>query len=156
MAERAIAWVPLLGIATPMWRTARQYEEAERAAWIERSMERLATLLPTAHARGVPILAGTDWFPEVTVADEIRALAACGLPAEVALAAGSWAARAWLGEPGIEDGAPADLVVYRSDPRLGLDVLETPALILLGGRRVDPGVVRVRPRRLTWADKSRA
>ena len=53
----------------------------------------------------------------MTVADEIRELHALGLPVEEALAAGSWAARAWLGEPAIEDGAPADLVLYAADPR---------------------------------------
>src|SRR5262249_42710351 len=154
MAACRIAWVPLLGIATPMWRTARQYQEPERAAWIERSMARLPALLALAHQGGVAIFAGTDWFPEVTVADEIRALHSTGLTGEAALAAGSWATRAWLGEPGIEDGAPADLVVYRADPRRSLTVLDEPALIMIAGRRVQTGTVRVRPRPLSWAERA--
>jgi imidazolonepropionase-like amidohydrolase len=154
MAARGIAWAPLLGIATPMWRTARRYEEAERVDWIERCMDRLATLLPLAQRRGAVLLAGTDWFPEVTVADEVAALHACGVSATAALAAGSWAARRWLGEPDIEDGAPADLVVYRDDPRSSLEALQHPALILIGGHRTDPAMARIRPRRLRWTERS--
>jgi imidazolonepropionase-like amidohydrolase len=153
MAARRTAWVPLLGIATPMWRTARRFEQPDRAAWIESSMDRLSALLPLAHARGVPIFAGTDWFPEITIADEIRALHAAGLSVESALAAGSWAARAWLGDAGLEDGAPADLVIYRSDPRLGLDALDQPVLAMIGGRRVDVTAARLRPTRLAWTDR---
>ncbi|MCU1607697.1 MAG: Amidohydrolase, partial [Modestobacter sp.] len=66
--------------------------------------------------------------------DEIRALHAAGLPAEAALAAGSWAARTWLGLPGIEEGAPADLVVYDRDPRADLDALQSPQRTVLRGR----------------------
>ena len=150
MAARGVAWIPLLGIAAAMWRTACRDGEPERAAWVEESMSRLATLLPLAHRRGVAIFAGTDWFPEVTVADEIRELHGRGLPASDALAAGAWRARAWLAEPGIEDGAPADLVLYDADPRAALDVLERPSLIVIGGRAVDPRGARVRPQRLAW------
>ncbi len=46
------------------------------------------------------------------VASEIALLRDAGLPAAAALAAGSWAARTWLGLPGLEEGAPADLVVF--------------------------------------------
>lgn len=154
MAARGVAWVPLLGIATPMWDAARRYEQPARQSWIETSMQRLRTLIPLAHRQGVAIFAGTDWFPEVTIADEIHALHTWGLPLEAALAAGSWLPRRWLGEPGIEDGAPADLVVYRSDPRRSLDTLEQPALILVAGCHVAPGSARVRPRRLGWDERA--
>jgi imidazolonepropionase-like amidohydrolase len=53
-----------------------------------------------------------------------------------ALAAGSWRARAWLGLGGIEEGAPADLVVYDADPRADLQVLRAPSRIVLRGRVV--------------------
>ncbi len=150
MARKGVAWIPLLGIAAAMWRTACRDGETARAAWVEESMQRLATLLPLAHRHGVAIFAGTDWFPEVTIADEIRELHGRGLAASDALAAGSWRARAWLGEPGIEDGAPADLVLYDADPRTALDVLERPSLILIAGRVVDPRGARIRPQRLAW------
>jgi imidazolonepropionase-like amidohydrolase len=93
-----------------------------------------------AHALGVRILAGTDagMTPHGVVAQEIRLLHAFGLPARDALAAGSWESRTYLGLPGIEVGARADLVVFPDDPREDLSVLDHPSLILLGGRTVGP------------------
>jgi imidazolonepropionase-like amidohydrolase len=60
-----------------------------------------------------------------------------GMSGEQALAAGSWAAREWLGVPGeLTPGAPADLVVYDEDPRQDPRVLDRPRLIVLRGRVV--------------------
>jgi imidazolonepropionase-like amidohydrolase len=56
-----------------------------------------------------------------------------------ALGAASWAARRWLGRPGLQVGDRADLVVYRSDPRADLEVLREPALVMLRGRPVHAG-----------------
>jgi imidazolonepropionase-like amidohydrolase len=95
--------------------------------------------LRAAYEASVPIYAGSDAGGGVEhgrVADEIRALHAAGLPAEQALAAGSWAARSWLGLPGLVDGAPADLIVYPADPRKDLRVLAGPTRVLLRGRVV--------------------
>jgi imidazolonepropionase-like amidohydrolase len=89
----------------------------------------------------VPVFAGTDaggGIDHGTIADEVRALHAAGLPREAALAAGSWAARSWLGLPGLVEGAEADLVVYAGDPRVDLDELARPQLTLLRGRVVTP------------------
>jgi imidazolonepropionase-like amidohydrolase len=55
-----------------------------------------------------------------------------------ALGAASWAARAWLGRPAVELGAPADLVVYRDDPRTDPAALRHPELVLLRGRPYRP------------------
>ena len=66
--------------------------------------------------------------------DEIAALRTVGLSGARALAAASWAARDWLGVPGLVPGASADLLVTRSDPRLDPDTLRHPALLLLRGR----------------------
>jgi imidazolonepropionase-like amidohydrolase len=85
------------------------------------------------------VFAGTDAGGSLghgLIADEVRALHEAGLPAEAALAAASWSARAWLGLPCIEEGAPADVVVYDADPRADLDVLAGPGLTLLRGRLV--------------------
>jgi imidazolonepropionase-like amidohydrolase len=92
-----------------------------------------------AFEAGVPVFAGTDaggGIEHGRIAEEVRALAAAGLPAESALGAASWAARSWLGLPCIEEGAPADVVVYDADPRADLDVLARPVLTLLRGRLV--------------------
>jgi imidazolonepropionase-like amidohydrolase len=94
----------------------------------------------TAFEAGVPIYVGTDAGGNVAhgrVVDEIRALHAAGLPAEDALAAGSWKGRAWLGLPsGLEEGSPADLVVYAADPRKDMSTLATPQRVVLRGRVV--------------------
>lgn len=65
-------------------------------------------------------------------------LAGAGLTPEAAIGAASWDARRFLGLPLIEEGAPADLVAFRSDPRERLDELAHPALIILDGTVVHP------------------
>jgi imidazolonepropionase-like amidohydrolase len=85
------------------------------------------------------VFAGTDAGGGIAhgrVADEVRALSAAGLPVVDALAAASWGARAWLGLPCIEEGAPADVVVYDTDPRTDLDTLRRPQRMILRGRVV--------------------
>ena len=80
------------------------------------------------------MFAGTDAGGGIAhgrLADEIRALAAAGHPDP--LGAASWNARPWLGRPGLEVGAQADLVVYRRDPRQDWSELDAPELIMLRG-----------------------
>ncbi|HVQ96963.1 MAG TPA: amidohydrolase family protein [Mycobacteriales bacterium] len=92
-----------------------------------------------AHQAGVPVFAGTDAGGGIghgRIVDEIRALHAAGLPAPAALAAGSWSARNWLGLPALTEGAPADLIAFRTDPRCDLATLHTPTLTILRGRRI--------------------
>lgn len=136
MARRRIAWTPMLGIAAPMLRGAEQARDLRQAAWIRDTLARMNTLLPAAHARGVTVLAGTDWFPSVTLVDEVTALHRHGLAPTAALAAASSAARAFLGAPDLVEDAPADLVLFRDDPREDLRRLAKPARIVLRGRVV--------------------
>ena len=70
------------------------------------------------------------------IADEIAELEVAGLTAHQALGAGCWDARSWLGAQGIEEGAPADLVVYSEDPRGNPDVLAKPMRVILRGTPV--------------------
>ena len=137
MAARGVALVPTLTIlpALPelvesLGLTAAARAEALAAARRHPEMARRAA------AAGVLVLAGTDagMGPHGRVRGEIRDLRAAGLSAESALAAGSWVARRFLGLPGLEEGAPADLVAYPHDPRQDLEVLAQPALRLLAGR----------------------
>ncbi|MFC6162975.1 amidohydrolase family protein [Kribbella jiaozuonensis] len=94
--------------------------------------------LRDAFDAGVPVYAGTDAggvLGHGLVAQEIQALTGIGLSGEQALAAGSWAARAWLGAPSeLQPGDPADLVVYDDDPRANPAVLTHPRLIALRGQ----------------------
>jgi imidazolonepropionase-like amidohydrolase len=85
---------------------------------------------------GVVVLAGTDSQPHGRVVDEVRALAAAGMRPHDALGAASWAAREYLGLPGLVPGAPADAVVYARDPRSDLDQLTAPLAVVLRGKRV--------------------
>jgi hypothetical protein len=70
----------------------------------------------------------------IQVAREIGWLARAGVPAEAALGGGSWIARRWLGLPGLEEGAPADVVAYPADPLRELALLEEPSRVILRGR----------------------
>ena len=88
---------------------------------------------------GVPVYAGTDAGGGIRhgrIADEVAALHAAGVPD--ALGAASWRARSWLGRPGVAPGAPADLIVYRDDPRSDPGALRHPELVLLRGRPYRP------------------
>ena len=80
-----------------------------------------------AYEAGVAIFAGTDAggvLPHGGIADEVVELAAYGMPVDYALGAASWRARAWLGwNAELDEGAPADFVVYPRDPRHDLSVL---------------------------------
>ena len=61
-------------------------------------------------------------------------MAELGLPAAYALGGASWRARAWLGwNAGLDEGAPADFVVYPRDPLADLSVLREPSRIVLRG-----------------------
>ncbi len=93
-----------------------------------------------AYDAGVPIFAGTDAggvLPHGGIADEVAELASYGMPADYALGAASWRAREWLGwNPTLDEGAPADFVVYPRDPRADLGVLREPTAVVLRGQVV--------------------
>ncbi|AKT52251.1 amidohydrolase family protein [Arsenicicoccus sp. oral taxon 190] len=85
---------------------------------------------------GVPIYVGTDAggsLPHGLVGSEARELRQAGMPAAAVLESITWGARRWLGRPGLEEGAPADLCVYDEDPREVLDVLAFPRVVVLRG-----------------------
>jgi imidazolonepropionase-like amidohydrolase len=67
------------------------------------------------------------------VRDEVRALIGAGIPQADVIAQASWRAREWLGLPGLEEGAPADLIVYATDPRCDLSALYSPQRTVLRG-----------------------
>ena len=141
MAARGTAVVPtLVNVENfPGFAEAGQAKFPAYASTMRRLYASSGAVVRAAYEAGVPVFAGTDaggGIDHGVIADEIRALHTAGLPAEAALAAGSWAAREWLGLPGLVEGAPADLVVYDADPRADLDVLQRPQLTVLRGRLV--------------------
>jgi imidazolonepropionase-like amidohydrolase len=85
---------------------------------------------------GIPVFVGTDAggsLPHGLVRDEIRALVGAGIPQPDVIAQASWRGREWLGLPGLDEGAPADLIVYATDPRLDLSALYSPVRVVLRG-----------------------
>jgi imidazolonepropionase-like amidohydrolase len=134
MATQRIAWTPTAAISLGWLRNAEAMGDAETARWLNEWAERFRMLLPRARALGVPILAGTDLLPPGGVAYEVAALHELGLSPTDALATATTAARAYLGYPALDDGAPADLVLYPADPRESPEVLLRPSLIMLGGQ----------------------
>ncbi|WP_156942917.1 metal-dependent hydrolase family protein [Mycobacterium genavense] len=90
---------------------------------------------------GVPIYAGSDAGTMIAhgrIVDEVEALTKVGMSATDALGAACWDARRWLSRPGLDHGAPADLVCYTQDPRQGPGVLSRPDLVILRGNTFRP------------------
>ena len=141
MAARGTAVVPtLVNVANfPGFAAAGETKFPSYASTMRRLYATSGAVVRAAYEAGVPVFAGTDaggGIDHGVIAEEVRVLHAAGLPAEAALAAASWAAREWLGLPGIVEGAPADVVVYDIDPRADLDTLQRPRLMVLRGRLV--------------------
>ena len=133
MARDGIAWTPTLSaVTTPPAPDAGEESRQRHAAWVEN----MRAAVPLAQRHGVTVLAGTDTTPHGSIAGEVALLVEYGLDPTAALRAATTAARDFLGAPGIEDGAPADVVTYDADPREDPEVLRTPAAVVLRGRRV--------------------
>ncbi|MGI8523515.1 MAG: amidohydrolase family protein [Nocardioides sp.] len=100
---------------------------------------RRATIM-AAYDAGVPLYAGSDGGGVArhgNLPGEVIAMAELGLPAEYALGAASWQAREWLGwNAGLDEGAPADFVVYPTNPLDDLSVLRHPSAVVLRGQIV--------------------
>jgi imidazolonepropionase-like amidohydrolase len=140
-AERGVAIVPtLVNIATfPQLAAGGETRFPRWAAHMRSLYERRYDTVRGAHDAGVPVFVGTDAGGHLAhglVAGEVAELVTAGIPAVEALSATTWGARAWLGRPGLDEGAPADLVVYEDDPRTDVRVLAAPRRIVLNGRIV--------------------
>ena len=139
LARRGIAWTPTLSLDELMLDMAAggrdQPPSAAVERWLRDAIDRIEPLIVRARRLGVPLLAGTDGLQPVT--REVARLHEAGLEPADALATASSAARELLGEPGLEHGAPADLVWFANDPRESPKLLERPDLVLLRGERVD-------------------
>lgn len=139
-AERGVAIVPtLVNTATFPQLAAGGLKYPRWSAHMRRLYENRYETVRAAHDAGIPVFVGTDAggsLPHGLVSAEVGELVKAGLPAADALSAAVWGARRWLGRPGLEEGAPADLVVYGEDPREDVRVLGTPRRVLLRGKVV--------------------
>lgn len=138
-AERGVAIVPtLVNIATfPKLAEGGESKFPVWSAHMRRLHERRYDTVRAAYDAGIPVFVGTDaggTLPHGLVAAEVEELVTAGIPATEALSATTWGARRWLGRPGLDEGAPADLVVYETDPRADVRVLAAPRRIVLNGR----------------------
>ena len=139
-----VAWVPTLSIDAGVRGMVRAMGFADAVVReVDAGLDRQPEVLRAAAEAGLTVLAGTDagMGPHGQVAGEVAA-AARRRPARRPSPWGPRRGRraSWLGLPGIEVGAPADLVAYRDDPldeprRPGI----APALVLLDGRVVRDG-----------------
>lgn len=134
MADQGTALTPTLSVITSSLAAVRNRPDGPRKDWYVTGAAAHGKLAAAAAEAGVTLLAGTDSRPCGRVIDEIRALADAGVPAHKAIGAASWSARAYLGLPGLTEGAPADAVVYDADPRGDLSQLATPQAVVLRGR----------------------
>jgi imidazolonepropionase-like amidohydrolase len=106
---------------------------------MRRLHERRYDTVRAAYDAGIPVFVGTDAGGSLAhglVADEVAELVKAGIPPVQALSATTWGARQWLGRPALEEGAPADLVVYDEDPRADVRALAGPRRVVLNGRFV--------------------
>jgi imidazolonepropionase-like amidohydrolase len=134
MAAQGTALTPTLAPLTEALADALTHPDGPRKDWFVGGASVHGRLTAAAAEAGVTLLAGTDSRPHGRVSAEIKAMAAAGVPARDALAAGSWAARRYLGLPGLAEGAPADAVVYDADPRTDLAQLDAPRAVILRGQ----------------------
>lgn len=82
---------------------------------------------------GAPIIMGSDSGSTImhgSLPEEVMLCVQYGVEASQAIAAASYAARAYLGLPGISEGADADLVIYAQDPRKHVEELLNPKHVL--------------------------
>jgi imidazolonepropionase-like amidohydrolase len=140
-AEQGIAIVPTLVNIAQFPALAAPAEE--RFPDYHRHMldlhERRYATVGAAHEAGVPIYVGTDAggsLPHGLVGAEMVELTKAGLSNHEVISAATWGAREWLGRPGLAEGADADLVVLRSDPRDDVGTVQHPSGVVLRGRIV--------------------
>ncbi|MTD55305.1 amidohydrolase family protein [Amycolatopsis pithecellobii] len=137
MAHRGTALVPtLINIENFPGIAEKAGKYPAYAAHMRALHAGVTDMIASALSAGVAIYAGSDAGGMVAhgrLVDEIEALWRAGMSRTEALAAASWSAREWLGHPSLTEGAPADLLVYDTDPREDLAVLRTPRHVVLNG-----------------------
>ncbi|MEU1216269.1 amidohydrolase family protein [Streptomyces sp. NPDC005791] len=138
-AERGVAIVPtLVNIATfPALAAGGEARFPRWSAHMRRLHAARYDTVRAAYDAGIPVFTGTDAGGSLAhglIAEEVAELVKAGIPPLDALSATAWGARRWLGRPVLEEGAPADLVLYDEDPRADVRVLASPRRVVLNGR----------------------
>ncbi|HET7682633.1 MAG TPA: amidohydrolase family protein [Marmoricola sp.] len=142
MVQQRVALVPTVMQTEkfPEYAQAGAERFPDYSATMAELYDRRRQVILAAHEAGVQMYAGSDGGGVArhgNIAGEVLAMHAMGLPADYALGAASWRAREWLGwNAALDEGAPADLVVYPRNPLEDLSVLQEPTRIVLRGRVV--------------------
>ncbi len=140
LAAAGVAIVPtLVNIATfPGIADAADAKFPTYAGHMRDLHARRYATVAAAYDAGIAVYAGTDAGGSLAhglIGREVLELVAAGLPVAAALDAACWSARTWLGRPGLEEGAPADLLVLDGDPRVDPSTLLSPRHVVLRGQR---------------------
>jgi imidazolonepropionase-like amidohydrolase len=135
MAALGTQWCPTIATAEGFLKNAeaKGMSNAARLAYSARTTQSLEV----AMALGVDVVPGSDELPHGTLYLEIDAMVRHGMSVDQALTAATIVGRRALGLRGIEEGAPADLVLWTEDPRLDLTRVSQPAIVLGNGVPVD-------------------
>lgn len=139
MSRQGTALVPTIDAFAKDLVRVRAKPPGPRRDWYLNGFSGLLATTRAAHEAGVAVYAGTDAVGPTRfgdVATEVEWLVRAGVPTADAVAAASWRGRQWLGLPGLTEGAPADLVVFDTDPRVDVSALRRPRRIVLRGRVV--------------------
>ncbi len=142
MAEQGVALVPTVMQLDkfPEYAEAGAAKFPQYADHMSDLHTRRRETIMAAYDAGVALYAGSDGGGVArhgNLAGEVVAMASLGMPVDYALGAASWRAREWLGwNSGLDEGAPADFVVYDADPLADLGVLANPGRIVLRGKVV--------------------
>ncbi|MBM7519564.1 amidohydrolase family protein [Nocardioides nitrophenolicus] len=142
MVDQGVALVPtvLQTSKFPEFVAAAQGKFPAYGATMEALFRTRREVLMAAYDAGVAMYVGSDGGGSArhgVLHEEILAMAAMGLPNEYVLGAASWRGRAWLGwNPGLDEGDPADFVIYPRNPVEDLSVLTEPSRVVLRGRVV--------------------
>ena len=136
LAAQGSALTPTLSVITASLARVSAAPDSPRKRWYVGGASVHGALAAQAAEAGVTLLAGTDSRPHGRISNEVRALAAAGVPSHQAIGAASWTAREFLGLPGLVPGGPADAVAYRTDPRTDLGQLSEPLAVVLRGKLI--------------------
>lgn len=143
MAELGTQWCPTIATVEGFLRAAEEKGAPSeiRTAYSARTTESLRLAMQL----GVSILAGSDELAHGSIDREIDSLVRHGLMVQEAIAAATTVGRRALGLPGVEEGAPADLVIWDEDPREDLSRLTRPSIVMGRGAPLDFSAAEIVP-----------
>jgi len=88
---------------------------------------------------GVQLYVGTDaggTLRHGLIAQEAAEMVRAGIPTSEVWAAATWKGREFLRAPALEEGDPADLIIYDRDPLQDINTMREPSSIFLNGKPI--------------------